>query len=113
MGTTDPVIVRATKVDQTKSSTVELRVIDVAGNVTVCDPVVTLVISQAGKPVAQTVRGVPRVEHKIAVTKGDPGISKLKITVNARSWRLRGLIARPSVSSTSPRRCTMATTRSR
>lgn len=38
VGTTDPVIVVATRIDQTQPATVILRGIDVAGNSVVCDP---------------------------------------------------------------------------
>jgi hypothetical protein len=38
VGTTDPLIVTATKADQSKGSTVALTVTDAAGNVRSCDP---------------------------------------------------------------------------
>jgi hypothetical protein len=92
-GTTDPVVVRATKIDNNKSSSVELRVTDVAGNVTVCDPVITLVITEAGKPATQTFADIPAVEHFVTVTNDNPGIANLDVTVNGRTWRLRGMKA--------------------
>jgi hypothetical protein len=46
VGTTSPVVVTATKVNQSLPSTVVLRVRDVAGNETVCDPVYTTISSQ-------------------------------------------------------------------
>jgi pre-peptidase len=39
-GTNDPVVITSTKVDQASSSRLALSVSDVAGNVTLCDPVV-------------------------------------------------------------------------
>jgi hypothetical protein len=36
VGTTDPVVVTSTKIDQTQPATVEIRVTDVAGNARVC-----------------------------------------------------------------------------
>lgn len=44
-GTTDPVIVTATKIDPNHSSTLTLEVFDVAGHSTTCDPVYTLLSS--------------------------------------------------------------------
>jgi hypothetical protein len=86
-GTTDPVIVRGTKIIQTQSSVVELRVTDVAGNVTVCDPVMTVVIRAAGKPETQRFTDIPRAEHLITVYNGDPGIQQLNVEVNGESFR--------------------------
>jgi hypothetical protein len=40
-GSTSPLLITATKINQSASSTIVLRVTDVAGNVTVCDPVYT------------------------------------------------------------------------
>ncbi|MGH2451009.1 MAG: Ig-like domain-containing protein [Candidatus Limnocylindria bacterium] len=92
-GETDPVVVRGTKINNSKSSTVELRVTDVAGNVTVCDPVITLVVREAGKPTSQTHTGIPDFEHKVLVENGSPGLSKLDVIVNGKTWRLNGLKA--------------------
>ena len=46
-GTTDVLIVTATKLDQNKASTVMLKVTDVAGNSTTCDPVLTTISAVA------------------------------------------------------------------
>lgn len=40
-GTTDPIVVIAEKIDQSKGSSVVLEVFDMAGNSTICDPVYT------------------------------------------------------------------------
>jgi len=37
VGTTDPVVVASTKIDQTKPARVTMLVTDLAGNVTTCD----------------------------------------------------------------------------
>ena len=37
VGTTDPVVVSSTKIDQTQPARVTLLVTDLAGNVTICD----------------------------------------------------------------------------
>ncbi|MGH3006864.1 MAG: Ig-like domain-containing protein [Gaiellaceae bacterium] len=92
-GTTDPVVVRATKINNSKSSSVELRVTDVAGNVTVCDPVITLVVREAGKPESQTHTGIPAIEHNVLIENGNPGLNRLDVTVNGHTWKLTGLKA--------------------
>lgn len=46
VGTTDPLVITATKVNQSLPSTVVLRVRDVAGNETVCDPVYTTISAE-------------------------------------------------------------------
>lgn len=48
-GTTSPIVVTATKVDQTKGSTLTLTVTDMAGNRTVCDPVIPAVPTSYSK----------------------------------------------------------------
>ncbi len=45
-GTLTPVIITATKINQSQSSTVRLRVTDVAGNAIECDPVYTTISAQ-------------------------------------------------------------------
>jgi hypothetical protein len=90
-GTNDPVVVRSTKIDQSKSSTVELRVTDVAGNVTICDPVIDLVIRERGEPANKSYTGLPAAEHFVTITNGDPGVQRIDVTVNGQTWKLTGL----------------------
>src|SRR3712207_1196132 len=61
-GTKQPVIVLATKVDQTQPLQVILKVTDRAANVTTCDPEHTLVLDQRGAG-RQTFSGIPQAEH--------------------------------------------------
>jgi len=49
VGDTGSLIVTATKIDQSQRSQVELTVTDVAGNVTVCDPILALLVRDPGK----------------------------------------------------------------
>ena len=90
-GTTDAVVVRGTKIVQTQGAVVELRVTDVAGNVTVCDPAIELVVREAGKPAVQTVRGIPQAEHKVTITNGDPGLTSLEISVNGKRFNVAAM----------------------
>jgi serine protease len=90
-GTTDPVVVTATKINQSQAATVNLEVIDVNGNITTCDPVITQTIRQDGKPVSDTLSGIPQEESKVTIRNGNPGVSQLDINVNGTTFRVSGL----------------------
>lgn len=90
-GTNDPVIVKATKIDQSQRSVVQLRVFDVAGNSVTCDPVITLVIRENGKPVTQAFNDIPQAESKVQILNGSPGLKSLLVTVNGVRYRVDGL----------------------
>ncbi len=89
-GTTDPVVVTATKIDQSMSAQVALQVTDVSGNVTTCDPVLATV-GASGKMRTLTVPGVARAEHLLTVKNGAPGLRVLKVEVNGHRFWLNGL----------------------
>jgi hypothetical protein len=87
-GTTDPVVVTSTKIDQSKRSQLAMTVTDVAGNVTTCDPVVDLIVKADGKAV-ETYTDLPQAESIVAIINGKPGVEKVRVEVNnnwARSW---------------------------
>ncbi|HEV2853327.1 MAG TPA: hypothetical protein VHC97_11035 [Thermoanaerobaculia bacterium] len=90
-GTGEPLTVVATKIDQTRSSRVQLRVTDLAGNVTECDPVLTQEVRENGKPESSTYAGIPPEEHVVTVYNGDPGLRMLAIDVNGKKFRMTGL----------------------
>jgi hypothetical protein len=92
-GATFPVIYTATKINQALGAQFGLRITDVAGNVTVCDPVDLTVGRDTGKPTTATVTGVPQAESKITITNGTPGLTNLRITVNGRQFQAAGLKA--------------------
>jgi hypothetical protein len=91
VGTTDPLVVLASKVDFTKSSQVGLRVTDVDGNVIDCDPVQVTVERTTGRPQPVTLTGLPAEEGRITVRNGSPGVKNLEINVNGWTWRLTGM----------------------
>jgi hypothetical protein len=90
-GTDEPLIVVGTKIDQTRSSRVRLRVTDLAGNMTECDPVLTQEVRKNGKPESSTHAGIPPEEHVVTVYNGDPGLRMLAIDVNGRKFKMTGL----------------------
>jgi hypothetical protein len=81
-GEPGPLFVTATKIDQTRSSTVELNLRNCNGSTTICDPVLSLVVREEGKPVRHNFSGVPQAESKIEIRNGVPGLRNLKVTVN-------------------------------
>jgi hypothetical protein len=91
VGTTDPVVVNATKIDQSQRSRVELVATDLAGNQLVCDPIQALVSREEDKPETQTFNDVPRVEDKVTIMNGTPGLKKVTIIVNGVKFKEKGL----------------------
>jgi hypothetical protein len=90
-GTGEPLIVVGTKIDQARGSQIQLRVTDLAGNVTDCDPVLTQEVRENGKPESSTYAGVPPEERVVTVYNGDPGLRMLEIDVNGKKFKLTGL----------------------
>ncbi|MFN2472197.1 MAG: hypothetical protein ABR583_14660 [Gaiellaceae bacterium] len=92
-GTKNPVVIRATRNNNSLSAQLALRAEDQNGNVTNCDPVITTVRRSVSKRGVQTYRGLPAVEHKVMITNGRPGLRRLDVTVNGRQFKVRGLKA--------------------
>lgn len=90
-GTTQPVIITSTKLNAAQGSTVELRITDIAGNVIIADPVLTLLAVESGKQIKQTFRGIPAQEHFISVSNGAPGLKRMQIQVNGAEFKLKNL----------------------
>jgi len=88
-GTLDPIQVTATKIDRLKSARVELQVC--SSTCMLCDPVVTLVARNAGKPETQTFSQVPETENKVTIFNGSPGLKSLVIVVNDSTFRVADL----------------------
>jgi hypothetical protein len=93
VGTTDPVVIVATKINQSLPARVALRATDLAGNVTSCDPVVTAVAREAGEPSTQTFTSLDATEHFVTVVNDDPGLSALQVEVNGKTFTMAGLRA--------------------
>jgi streptogramin lyase len=91
VGQTTPVVVRATKIVQTQGSTLALRVTDVAGNITNCDPVDVTISRTTGKPDTHVFTGLPQAEHWIDVQNESPGLTGIQIKVNGKVFQVAGL----------------------
>lgn len=88
-GTKNPVVITATKVDQSQSSNVVVQSIDVCGNIN--DPVMIEVVREAGKPETQVLVNIPRAENRVDIFNGDPGLTNLSISVNGKNFEITGL----------------------
>jgi nidogen-like len=87
-GSTSPLVVTATKINQSLGSRVELTVSDVAGNVTTCDPV----LADLGRnQAAQVFTGIAQSESTISIQNGTPGLSVVRAVVNGRRFTAGGL----------------------
>lgn len=91
VGTTDPVTVTATKIDQTKSSQVSITVTDQAGNSVVCDPIQTMLVRDPNQQESQTFREVPQAESKISIMNGNPGLKTVEAWVNGAKFKVKDL----------------------
>ena len=69
----------------------QLTVTDVAGNKTICDPVIALHIRESGKPASQTYTGLPQAESKVRIANGSPGVSSVELVVNGSRYKVSGL----------------------
>jgi hypothetical protein len=82
------VMVTSTKLDQSQNSVIKLTVTDVAGNVTVCDPVLSSVaIHRAGQPSRQTYTRLARSESKVRLINSKPGIRTVALRVNGHALK--------------------------
>jgi Protein of unknown function (DUF3344) len=91
VGTTDPVTITATKIDQSQGAHVTIVVTDLAGNTVTCDPIISLVQrSTKTDPQANRVR-VSQEENKIQVMNGAPGLRTFTALVNGTTFKVTGL----------------------
>ncbi len=84
-GTKNPVTVTATK-QSPGPSVVDLNVTNSDLGQKECDPSLFNVVR--GAEDAVTARGVPDVEHAVAVQNGSPGLTVLKVAVNGKKFTL-------------------------
>ncbi len=82
-GTNDIQLVTAEKIDQSLPASLELTVIDVSGNETVCDPVmVRMRIPKGQRRVTETFHGIPEYESFISLQNSSPGVKRFQAVVN-------------------------------
>jgi hypothetical protein len=84
-GSKTSLIVKGIKINQTQKSRLELEVKDVAGNITLCDPVIVNLKIDEGNTWGRTsvnLTDIPDVEGQIRIDNGVPGASVVRIKVN-------------------------------
>ncbi len=90
-GTKTPVFVTATAV--TKSTLgVTVDFFDVAGNRATCDPIAVIVSREDDQPEDQTFGRVAQAERYVTIQNGDPGMRKVKLTVNGVKFKEQDLL---------------------
>jgi hypothetical protein len=85
-GTTNPVLVTATKIDQNLTSNVTFEVTNMAGATTTCDPV-DFTVSLGGFTERHVFRGLRSSEHYIRILNGAPGVLNMSFLVNGHLLR--------------------------
>jgi hypothetical protein len=90
-GTRDPVNVTASKLDPALSASLDLLVCPPTPPCTTCDPLITLVTRDPGKPAVETFTGLPHAEHFVTFTNGAPGLKNLLVVVNGMNFRVTDL----------------------
>ena len=85
---TSPILLTATKTDQTQPAQFEFNVCKPGDLLSCCpiDPILTVLKLTTGRWVRQTFAGVPPAEHFFTVTNGDPGLNRLHIWVNSKHF---------------------------
>jgi hypothetical protein len=90
-GSTDTLLVTATKVKQSDKAIVALRATDVTGASTTCDPVITTVGRGAGEQPFQVMRGVPAAESHVTIINATPGVDRIWLVVNSKLFKVTDL----------------------
>jgi hypothetical protein len=91
VGTTDPVTITATKINQSQPAHVTIQVTDLAGNVVTCDPIITLIQRSTKEDPQQNRLRVPAEESKIQIMNGEPGLRTFTALVNGVTFKVTGL----------------------
>lgn len=81
-GTTEPVTVTSTKINQSLPARIEILATDGAGNVAVCDPIHVILVRDQNRAETDVFTEVPREESTVTIRNGNPGLSKVVIYVN-------------------------------
>jgi hypothetical protein len=90
-GTKLPVTVTGTAIDPLAHIGLTFIAIDLNGNETTCDPIVTRVVRENGKPADQIFTGLPDFESKVTVSNGSPGVRSVDVVVNGITFKVNGL----------------------
>jgi hypothetical protein len=90
-GTTEPVVVTSTKINQSQPARIEIVATDGAGNVAVCDPIHVILVRDRNQPETDAFTEVPREEDKVTIRNGNPGLKSVVIEVNGVKFKAKDL----------------------
>jgi hypothetical protein len=96
-GTTSPIVITSTKVDQSSSAVIGLTATDACGNSTIFDPLdVSLGAAKGIQSLTETSRsftatGISDTEHFVMIQNGNPGLKSVLVTVNGKKFEINGL----------------------
>jgi hypothetical protein len=85
IGRREPLVVTAARVNPLDPARLTLTIVDVVGNMTVCDPVQTVLFR--GRRNAQLITAIPGAEGVLTIANGTPGLRRLVVKVNGRRLR--------------------------
>ncbi len=88
---TTPIVITATKIDQSKRARILFRVTDVAGNFVDCDPYIVNLDVPAGETYEEVLDDVPDFEGWITIYNKVPGFQSLEFDVNGDVYNIDGL----------------------
>jgi hypothetical protein len=86
IGTLAPVVVTATKQDQSLGASVALRATNQAGQFTDCDPALVTVGRAPGESPVQVVHHLARAESHVTIRNGTPGLDRVRLVVNGHQF---------------------------
>ena len=88
-GTTDPVTVTLTRIDQSTWMGLTIDVVDIYGATTRCDPIASRLIGGPLGGHVQTFRNLHRSESKVTIYNGRAGLRSVRLVVNGRRFVVR------------------------
>ena len=87
VGSLGPVTVTATAINKRKSMAVEVFFYDLAGNRTLCDPIVLSVLREDEQPQDETFHNVAAADNRVTIYNGNPGLRKVVLLVNGTKFK--------------------------
>jgi hypothetical protein len=96
-GSTTPIVITATKINQSQSAVIGLTATDACGNSTIFDPLdVSLGEARGIQSLTETSRsvtasGISDVEHFVMIQNGNPGVKSVTVTVNGKRFEIANL----------------------
>ena len=86
-GSFGPIFVQATAINKRKSMAVEVFFYDLAGQRTLCDPIVISVLREDEKLQDETFDNVAQADNRVTIYNGDPGMRRVVVIVNGKKFK--------------------------